>query len=98
MAWCSDHGLPHSALLAWDPEDRAKLVAHLLEAGERCQMCGTADWEWAADRYAYTPVAKMCTGCHLKDAAAEDDLPAGTSMVLIPRAVAQRRGVADVRP
>jgi len=94
VGWCADHGLPHSALLGWDPQDRAKLVAHLLEAGERCQMCGTAAWEWEADQYAYTPMATMCTGCHLKDSAAEENLPAGTTMTLVPRAVAERRSAA----
>jgi len=30
-----------------------------MEKAARCQMCGTADWEWEADRYAYEPAVRL---------------------------------------
>ena len=91
VAWCSEHGLPHSALLAWSLEDRAKLIAHLVEDAGRCQLCGTSDWEWERDRHAYTPVERVCTGCYLKEVAGEDAASSpGRNVVLVPTAVAER--------
>ena len=29
-------------------------------------MCGTADWEWEEDRFAYEPVLHQCWGCYYK--------------------------------
>jgi hypothetical protein len=85
LQWCSDHGLPHSALLDWSEEDRAKLAAFLLEHNARCQMCGTADWEWQEDRNAYEPMAKQCWGCYIKDSATdENDRLPGSTMTLVP--------------
>jgi hypothetical protein len=50
--------------------DRAKLLAFAAEKGERCFMCGTAQWEWdpkqGGDRRAYEPVEKFCPGCYQK--------------------------------
>jgi hypothetical protein len=82
--------LPHSVLLGWDPEDRAKLIAHLLEQAGRCQLCGTSAWEWEQDPYAYAPGQDTCKGCYVKEAAAEDapNTP-GSRVVLIPRANAR---------
>lgn len=78
-------------MLTWDPEDRAKLVAYLLESGSKCQSCGTADWEWEEDRYAYEPVVHQCWGCYLKELSKDDavDMPGGR-IVLQPKAVASR--------
>lgn len=69
----------------WDPDDQAKALAFLIEEGQRCQMCGTADWEWQDNKYAYEPTAKFCKGCYLKDTAQEDsqNLP-GTTVILEP--------------
>lgn len=92
VAWCSDHGLPHSSLLEWDPDDRAKLVAHLLEVSRKCQMCGTSDWEWEEDRFAYEAAVHFCQGCLVKSAAQEDaPTGEGNTIVLIPRSVAEAR-------
>ena len=92
MRWCSEHGLPHSALLAWEPDDRAKLTAHLLDEGARCSMCGTAPWEWEADPFAYEPVQETCRGCMLREAA-QDDVSQGRGqrVVLVPHRVAKKR-------
>lgn len=91
MAWCSDHGLPHSALLEWSNEDRAKLAAYLAESGNRCSMCGTAPWEWEEDYFAYEPMPIQCHGCYLKEVAREgEDLPKGTHMTLVPKRRAQQ--------
>jgi hypothetical protein len=97
VAWCSDHGLPHSTLLGWDPSDRAKLVAYLLDSAARCQLCGTSAWEWETpegeiDLHTYEPSTHQCWGCYVKDNAAEDaPRQNGATVVLIPRAVAAAR-------
>jgi hypothetical protein len=98
VAWCADRGLPHSTLLAWDSVDRAKLQAHLLESGQRCQSCGTSPWEWEDDRHAYEAGVHQCWGCYVKDAAKDDQpAPAGTTVVLVPRKVAEARRAAGQR-
>ena len=83
MALCKEYAIPHSTFLEWEPEDRAKALALLIEEGQRCQMCGTAGWEWEENPYAYEPIAHLCKGCYLKDTAQEDskNLP-GTTVVL----------------
>jgi hypothetical protein len=93
VRWCSEHGLPHSALLAWSEQDRAKLIAHLLEESARCQMCGTSPWEWEDDPFAYEPAQEMCRGCYLRETAADDAGSAnrGVRVVLVPKRVAERR-------
>lgn len=93
MRWCAEHGLPHSALLAWEPEDRAKLTAWLLEDAQRCTMCGTAPWEWEENPYAYEPVQTTCRGCQLKENAADDVAASarGSRIELVPGRVAERR-------
>ena len=89
MGWCSDKGIPHSKLLKWDEEDRAKLHAYLIEEADRCQMCGTMSWEWAENRFAYTPVEKACQGCYVRHMASEETgrLP-GTTIALVPTTAA----------
>lgn len=103
MQWCSDKGLPHSALLAWDPQDRAKLTAWLLEQSERCSMCGTAQREWDAARAAeepapYSPEVHICHGCHVKEAAVEgDEYVAGRQVNLVPLQVVRAREIDAAR-
>lgn len=76
-----DHSLPHSEFLDWSDDDRAKVIAHLIEEGDRCQMCGTKASEWDADRFAYVPETHMCLGCYIQDAAQEGIRdPSGKSM------------------
>lgn len=91
VAYCTDKGIPHSKFLNWAPDDRAKALAWKLEESSRCQLCGTADWEWAENQYAYEPSNRFCKGCYLKDITNEtsDTLP-GTTVVLIPAAEAER--------
>lgn len=85
MSYCYEQGIPHSEFLDWLPEDRAKALAFMMEKAARCDMCGTAEWEWEADRFAYTPVEKQCKGCYLKHMAAEEgaQMP-GTTIVMMP--------------
>jgi hypothetical protein len=85
MALCQKYRIPHSVFLEWDEDDRAKALAFAIEEGQRCQMCGTAPWEWDENKYAYEPTAQLCKGCYLKDTAQEDskNLP-GTTVVLVP--------------
>ena len=84
MSYCHDKGIPHSQFLSWLPEDRAKTLAYSLESAERCSLCGTAQWEWDEDPFAYEPSEKFCKGCYLRAAGQEDtkhSLP-GTSVEL----------------
>lgn len=77
--------IPHSIFLNWGPEDRAKAMAFRMEDGERCQMCGTADWEWDENKFAYEPISHFCRGCYLKDTHQKDGQTLeGTTTVLVP--------------
>lgn len=92
MSYCFDHALPHSRFLdEWDVEDREKLMAFMVEKSERCQMCGTAPWEWEEDRFAYEPLIEVCQGCQAKDMMREDVKGAGSSVILVPKAQAERK-------
>lgn len=86
MSFCHERGIPHSKFLQWNPEDRAKTLAFSLEAAARCQMCGTAPWEWIENRYAYTAVEELCNGCYQKNVFSDTkskSLP-GTNVKLVP--------------
>lgn len=86
MEWCADNGVPHSQFLAWQPSDRAKLIATLLERNSRCQSCGTADHEWEEDSGAYVPMVNVCQGCRVLYAAEEEnETSLGARMVLVPK-------------
>lgn len=87
MRYCADQGIPHSVWLEkWTPEDRAKVIAFLVESAERCDMCGTAPWEWEENKYAYEPVDHFCQGCYLKSVYSDSESTslAGTNVQLIP--------------
>jgi hypothetical protein len=71
LQFCNEHGLPHSEFLHWNPVDRAKAIAFVIEKAQRCTMCGTAQWEWDENRFAYEPVEHRCPGCYAKDITAE---------------------------
>lgn len=93
MGYCVDHAIPYSVWLEdWSTEDRARVIAYLMEKAERCNLCGTAEWEWLEDRYAYEAVRHICFGCQQKDLAREeeDGAQAGLSIVLITGAQAAR--------
>ena len=86
MSYCHEHGIPHSEFLEWDPEDRAKTLAYTMESSIRCQMCGTAPWEWEENKFAFTAVDEFCQGCYQKAVFTEREgssLP-GTNARLIP--------------
>lgn len=100
LQFCTDHGIPHSEFLAWAPEDRAKTIAFLTEKGLRCQMCGTASWEWEQDIRAYEPVVVDCMGCyHRETMGAETDRRPGARVELLPAKgrSAERRHWAEHR-
>jgi len=71
--------------MEWETIDRSKVLAHLMEEASKCSMCGTAEWEWDENKFAYEPVQTMCRGCYLKDIASETEqnLP-GVTVVLLP--------------
>lgn len=85
MSYCVDKGIPHDLWLSWSKESRAKHVAFLLEQSEVCQLCGTAEWEWKENHFAYEPSETLCRGCYLKEVASEEagKLP-GTTVSLTP--------------
>jgi superfamily II RNA helicase len=86
MSYCHEHAIPHSEFLEWDPEDRAKTLAFAMESAVRCQMCGTAPWEWEENKFAFTAVDEFCQGCYQKSMYSDtqgSSLP-GTNVRLIP--------------
>lgn len=86
MSFCVEKGIPHSKFLEWSPEDRAKVLAYLMEQSSRCVSCGTAPWEWEQNRFAYTAVDDLCKGCYQKAMHTESQgsgLP-GTNVKLVP--------------
>lgn len=98
MSYCHDKAIPHSEFLErWSEDDRAKVFAYIAEHAAICQMCGTAPWQWAEDKYAFEPVVEVCHGCQKKDILRDDDqkLPAGASIVLIDKDEAKRRRQAE---
>ena len=86
MSFCNEKGIAHSVFLQWKPEDRAKALAFKLHEAERCSLCGTAPWEWDANRFAYEPEEHQCQGCYRKQSYADSlgqTLP-GTTVELVP--------------
>ncbi len=86
MSFCVEVGIPHSEFLEWDPADRAKVLAFLMEKGARCSQCGTAPWEWEENKFAYAAVEDFCQGCYQKSVFQDTEsksLP-GTNVKLIP--------------
>ena len=85
MAYCVEKAIPHSQWLSWSDEDRAKHTAYWLEQASTCQLCGTAEWEWEENKFAYEPAQKFCRGCYLKAQEAESagNMP-GTTVELNP--------------
>ena len=94
MGYCYEHALPHGHYLggpnSWTAEDRDKNLAYVIEKSKVCSMCGTADWEWAEDGYAYAPIITRCQGCELRDAVKEDATGAGSQIALVPKEEAAR--------
>lgn len=68
LDFCATGPIPHSVFLDWSPDDRAKALSHFIESKLRCTMCGTAEWEWNQDRFAYEPVLHVCRGCEMREA------------------------------
>lgn len=87
MRFCNSIGIPHSAFLTWEPEDQSKALAYMVEDAVRCDMCGTADWEWQEDRFAYEPVEMICHGCEAKELLSQnkENRGAGRYIALEPR-------------
>jgi len=63
-------------------------MAYQIEKSLRCDMCGTADWEWdekqGGSKFAYEPEPKFCLGCYKKHMASQDqNVPPGTTVTLV---------------
>lgn len=57
-------------------------------------MCGTAQWEWAENKYAYEAVSQFCQGCYIKHVTDDDNALPGTTVTLLPtsgQSAAKRR-------
>lgn len=95
LDYCFERGIPHSEFLErWNAEDRAKVTAVAMEKGERCALCGTADWEWDEDPFAYVAITTGCRGCMMTETLSADQAntpgPKGSRVRLFPRLTAER--------
>jgi hypothetical protein len=91
--YCHEKGIPRSEFLArWTPEDRAIVAAVAMEDASSCGLCGTSAWEWEEDMFAYEAVHVTCPGCQKRELMSVDNdtMPKGTSVRLVPRAMAER--------
>lgn len=63
-----------------------------MEEGSRCSVCGTAEWEWKEDPFAYHPVIHTCIGCQKRALLSEDDTPKpkGSTIRLVDKHTAER--------
>lgn len=88
LRWCAERGIPHSQFLAWPLDDRVKVMAWLMEEAERCQMCGTAAWEWEEDPRGFAPSVHVCRGCALREQSKEmaSNVPGGTVVLVTGKA------------
>lgn len=61
-----------------------KVLAWLAEEAQRCNMCGTADYEWDADKFAYVAHVNVCRGCALREQSSDlaKDVPGGSVVLL----------------
>lgn len=61
-----------------------------MEKASKCGTCGTAEWEWVEDPYAYSPVRYTCAGCRKREILLDDDddAPKGTTVRLVDKATA----------
>jgi len=86
MRYCVEKGIPHDDWLSWSQESRAKHLATLLFEGEVCSLCGTAQWEWEENRFAYEAEEHFCQGCYIKAVSSEDknSLPGTTINLVAP--------------
>lgn len=100
LEFCATGPIPHSAFLSWAPNDRAKALAHFIEKQLRCTLCGTAQWEWDCDQYAYEPIAHHCPGCERREAAQKELEPQHGVTVTLARTkgpeAEERRRVRDL--
>jgi hypothetical protein len=83
--------------------DRAKLLAFLVEDAQRCQMCGTAEWEWDPKQggsiYAYEAMPIVCQGCLRREALQGEEEASGDGVTvrLVPARKANEMRNAPAR-
>lgn len=69
MAVCAAYGIPHSALMSWDRDDRDKALWWEIHRREACPECGTRPDEWnpeqGGDLHAYESELHHCRGCEV---------------------------------
>jgi len=109
LSLCNEWGIPHSEFLEWEPDDRSKAAAFVMEKSLRCDLCGTAQWEWDENIKAYSPIEEFCMGCYYKEITSEDSSgEAGVTVRMAPTGTQEhakhllkeqkrvRRGIRDV--
>lgn len=92
-AYCHEQGIPYSEYLRrWNEEDRAIVTAVTIENSKKCSSCGTAEWEWDEDPFAYHPVLHTCRGCQKQELLSEgiEDMPKGTTIRLVDKHTGER--------
>lgn len=66
--------------------------------GEKCALCGTADWEWEEDKFAYEPVVHACMGCYYKSVYNESlGKPAPGTTVELQKTTPQQKAQRAIR-
>jgi hypothetical protein len=56
-----------------------------MEKAMRCDLCGTAEWEWEEDKRAYAPAEQFCMGCYMKTVYGDGgNSSPGTTIRLVP--------------
>jgi hypothetical protein len=88
---CELYGIPHSAFLKWDKDDRDKAILYRLRKRSECPRCSTRPEEWdearGGDLNAYVPDLIRCRGCEQRqafEASLTDDLGRGLQTILRP--------------
>lgn len=88
MGYCGPHGIPHSAFLSWDRDDRDKALWWHIHQLQACPGCGTRSEDWADDPHAYEAQPVHCRGCEVKAQGDEEferhrkEFRRGTAMAL----------------
>jgi hypothetical protein len=95
MAYCGPRGIPLSEFLNWHPDDQQAALAWQSDEAQRCPHCGTAEWEWEADRDAYTPEVRVCRGCHRRQAEEKNTRDLAQQMGGVYVRLVPREAVAD---
>ncbi len=70
-----------------------------MEKNARCDLCGTAEWEWDENNRAYAPTEHFCMGCYMKTVYGEGETstPGSTIKLVRTDSVAHAKTVVSQR-